>query len=150
MVRAGSMAPTIRVLALGAVRREGELLVEEAPSPDTGDPFYRLLGGGVEFGEHSRTAVLREFEEELGVDFVDPSPVGTFEEVFTYAGESSHEIWRVYEGTISEDWPYERDSFTFVDPESETEHRAVWMPIERLRSEETTFYVPEILDALEL
>lgn len=142
------MAPEIRVVALGAVRRGDELLVHEGESPEAGEPFYRLLGGGVEFGEHSRDAVVREFDEELGVELADPIHVGTFERVFTYDGETGHEVWRVYEGHIREVWPYDREAFTFVEPELGTEHLARWMPIERLRDDNTTFYAPEVLDAL--
>lgn len=74
--------------------------------------------------------------------------MGTFERVFSYDGKTGHEVWRVYEGHISEDWPYDRESFTFVEPEFDTECLARWMPIKRLRDENTTFYAPEVLDAL--
>lgn len=142
------MPSDIRVVALGAVRRDDELLVFEGESPDSEEPFYRLLGGEVEFGEHSREAVVREFDEELGVAFAEATLVGTFERVFSVGGENGHEVWRVYEGHIVEEWPYQRESFTFVEPEFDTEHRARWLPVERLREETTTFYVPEVLDAL--
>lgn len=142
------MVPNIRFVALGAVQREDELLVFEDESPETGEPFYRLLGGGVEFGEHSQDAVIREFDEELGVEFADPTHIGTFEQVFSYGGKTGHEVWRVYEGHIVEDWPYDRTSFTFVEPELETELLACWIHVERLRDDDTTFYVPEVLDAL--
>jgi ADP-ribose pyrophosphatase YjhB (NUDIX family) len=137
----------IRFVALGAVRRDDELLVWEGESP-SGEPFYRLLGGGVEFDEHSREAVVREFDEELGVELLDPTAVGTFERVFERDGEPAHEVWRVYEGRIAEDWPYADESFAFVEPERGTEHVARWLSIERLRHPDVAFYVPEILDAL--
>lgn len=142
------MPAGIRVVALGAVQRGPELLVEQIEDPQTGEPFYRLLGGGVEFGEHSSDAVVREFHEELGVSFVDPEPVGTFEDVFTHDGATKHELWRVYEGDIEEDWPYEHDRFRFQEPERERPQVAHWLSPEMLRQEETTFYTPEILDAL--
>lgn len=142
------MTSDIRFVALGAVRRTDDLLVFEGESPETGEPFYRLLGGGVEFGEHSRDAVIREFDEELGVEFDDQRLVGTFERVFSSVGDTAHEVWRVYEGRIVEDWPYGRESFTFVEPELGTEHVARWMPIEYLRDDQTTFYAPEVLNAL--
>jgi len=142
------MTADVRFVALGAVWRADDLLVFEGETPGTGETYYRLLGGGVEFGEHSRDAVVREFDEELGVEFVDPTPVGTFERVFTVDGERAHEVWRVYEGVIAESWPYDRESFTFVEPELGTEHLARWMPVERLRDDDTTFYAPEVLDAL--
>lgn len=143
------MTAEIRFVALGAVRREDDILVFQGESPETGEPYYRLLGGGVEFGEHSREAVAREFAEELGVEFADPTLVGTFERVFTYDGEAAHEVWRVYEGYIEEDWPYDRESFTFFEPESDIELLARWMSIERLRDDDTTFYAPAVLDALD-
>ncbi|MFB6354369.1 MAG: NUDIX domain-containing protein [Halobacteriales archaeon] len=142
------MPTDIRFVALGAVFRDDELLVYESEDPETGEPFYRLLGGGVEFGEHSREAVVREFDEELGVELADPELVSTFERVFEFAGEISHEVWRVYEGHIVEDWPYERDAFGFYEPELDLEMLARWLPVERLRDEETTFYSPAVLDAL--
>jgi 8-oxo-dGTP pyrophosphatase MutT (NUDIX family) len=138
----------IRVVALGAVRRGEELLVSRETTPARGAPFYRFLGGGVEFGEHSRVAVVREFDEELGVTFADPTHVGTFESVFTVDGETEHELWRVYDGRIVEDWPYETDSFRFVEPDDGTEHTAEWVPVENLRADETTFYTPAVLDTL--
>lgn len=142
------MASDIRVVALGAVFREDELLVYEGTDPETGELFYRLLGGGVEFGEHSREAVVREFEEELGVELADPELVGTFERVFEFAGGTGHEVWRVFEGRIVEDWPYERDAFTFIEPELDLEIQARWLPVERLRADDTTFYSPAVLEAL--
>jgi len=141
------VSTAIRFVALGAVRRGDDLLVFEGHEPGEGR-FYRLLGGGVEFGEHSREAVVREFDEELGVEFVDPSHVGTFERVFTYDGEPGHELWRVYEGDFREDWPYDRESFAFHEPDLDTYHRARWMPVGDLRAEGTTFYAPAVLDAL--
>jgi len=142
------MSRDIRVVALGAVRRDNELLVQVEESPETGAPFHRLLGGGVEFGEHSQEAVVREFDEELGVELAEPTLTGTFEQVFSYNGETGHEVWRVYEATIRETWPYNRGSFRFVEPELATEHLTRWMPVERLRDDDTAFYTPDVLDAL--
>jgi ADP-ribose pyrophosphatase YjhB (NUDIX family) len=142
------VASDIRVVARGAGFREDELLIYEGTDPETGELFYRLLGGGVEFGEHSREAVVREFEEELGVELADPELVGTFERVFEFAGGTGHEVWRVFEGRIVEDWPYERDAFTFIEPELDLEIQARWLPVERLRADDTTFYSPAVLEAL--
>lgn len=138
----------IRPVALGAVRRGDALLVFEDRDPTTGEQFYRLLGGGVEFGEHSREAVVREFAEELGVKFRVDGHVGTFERVFEHDGETGHEIWRVYAGDIVEEWPYEEDEFEFREPELDETFTAHWMDTETLR-EDVTFYSPAVLDALE-
>jgi ADP-ribose pyrophosphatase YjhB (NUDIX family) len=142
------VSPTIRFVALGAVHRGEELLVQEDEEPGEGT-YYRLLGGGVEFGEHSREAVVREFAEELGVTLRDPTHVGTFERVFTYDDERGHEVWRVYDGDIAEEWPYERDVIRFHEPETGEDHLARWVSREALRAEGTTFYAPAVLDALD-
>jgi 8-oxo-dGTP pyrophosphatase MutT (NUDIX family) len=138
----------IRPVALGAVRRDDELLVAEFDDPDTGEVFYRLLGGGVEFGEHSRNTVVREFEEELGIQFHVDRCIGTFEDIFEFDGAPAHEIWRVYSGDIAESWPYEQSSFDFREPDLDVTLTAHWLSIEALR-QDVTFYDPVVLDALE-
>lgn len=137
----------IRPVALGVVRRGDELLVGEDSDPATAETFYRLLGGGIEFGEHSREAVVREFAEEMGVEFRVERHVGTFEDVFDVDGETGHEIWRVYAGEIVEEWPYDREQFEFEEPRREETCLARWLSVETLRNE-VTFYSPAVLDAL--
>ena len=144
----GTVPDAIRFVALGAVRRDDELLVFEGTDPSTDERFYRLLGGGVEPGEHSREAVVREFDEELGVELLEPTLVGTIERVFQFDGETGHEVWRVYEGDLDAAWPYERDSFSFVEPELGTEHLARWVALDRLRRDDVTFHAEAVLDAL--
>jgi 8-oxo-dGTP pyrophosphatase MutT (NUDIX family) len=139
----------IRPVALAAVRREnGEILVSKDYEPGEAEPFYRFIGGGVEFGEHSREAVVREFREELGVELTNVSLRGTHENVFTFDGEQGHEIWRVYEGDIAEDWPYERDRFEGHEPELDETFEATWMVPDRLR-DDVTFYDPVVLSDLD-
>ena len=84
----------------------------------------------------------------LGVEPLDPTAVGTFERVFERGGEPAHEVWRVYEGRIAEEWPYCGDSFALVEPERGTEHVSRWIPIDRLRQPNATFSVSDVLDAL--
>lgn len=161
----------IRVVALGVVRREGtgetELLVSRHRDPATGDRFYRPLGGGVEFGEHSADALRREFREELGVPLEHVSDIGTYEDVFTHDGEPHHELWRIYEVEIGEDWPYEEESFVGyesgpdgeiafeADDEAEREAgeeiECVWKPVAGLgpeASDRETFYPGTVLSEL--
>lgn len=137
-----------RPVALAAVRREnGELLVSKDYEPGKDEPFYRFIGGGVEFGEHSRNAIVREFREELDVELTNVDLVGTYEDIFTFDGEQEHEIWRVYEGAIAEEWPYERERFEGHEPDLGETFEVTWMAPERLR-DEVTFYDPVVLDDL--
>ncbi|WP_135852903.1 NUDIX domain-containing protein [Halorussus salinus] len=140
----------IRVTARGVVTREEgggrgddreELLVERERDP-AGETFLRPLGGGVEFGEHSRDALRREFREELGVELAGVSPLGTYEDVFTVAGETQHEIWRLYEADIAASWPYDEDAFTATEPDTGEEIACVWKSVAELEADgdAETFY----------
>jgi len=147
------------VQALGAVRRrDGAAVVGDPVAPtdellvfdgdDDGDLFHRFLGGTVEFGEHSREAVVREFREEVGERFVVAGLVGTFERIFEFDGETGHEVWRVYEGHLDADWPYQRETFTYEEDIPDGEMTARWATVEHLRDPATTFHSEELLDAL--
>ena len=116
----------VRPVALAVVRRGEELLLAEHYDPAEEYTFYRPIGGGIEFGERSEEAVVREFREELDVELVDVERVDTYEQVFTFDGEEGHEVWRLYEGDVAEDWPYERDRFEAEEPELDETFEAVW------------------------
>jgi ADP-ribose pyrophosphatase YjhB (NUDIX family) len=105
---------------------------------------YRFVGGGAEFGEHSRDAVVRE---ELDVTLTDVTHLGTYERTFTFDGEPDHEIWRAYEGDIADEWPYEREWFEGYEPEFDETFEVTWMAPDRLRND-MTFYDPVVLDGL--
>lgn len=151
---------SIDLQALGAVRRrDGAPVVGDPVAPtdellvfdgyDGDDRFHRFLGGTVEFGEHSREAVVREFGEELGETFVVNGLVTTVESVFEYEGRTGHQVWRVYEGHLDADWPYERETFTYEEDVPHGEMTARWVTVEELRDPETTFHSESVLDALE-
>lgn len=145
----------IRVVALGVVRRDGddceELLVERHRDSESGEPFYRPLGGGVEFGEHSEEALRREFREELGVALENVSYLETYEDVFTHEGRTEHEVWRLYEADLADGWPYEDDEFTAYEPELDEEIECVWKPVTAFAGASgdgnETFYPEALLSA---
>ncbi|WP_248517911.1 NUDIX hydrolase [Salinarchaeum laminariae] len=123
---------TIRPLAIGIPTRDEEVLLAEHEDPTSGEQFYRPVGGGIEFGEHSREALKREFTEELDVTVSEATQLTTLERTFTQDGEPAHEIWRCYHVSIVEDWPYETDSFTAHEPELDHEFPVRWIAIDEL------------------
>lgn len=139
---------SIQVKALGAIRRNDELLVYVVEPNDAGGTDYRLLGGTVEFGEHSRATLHREFHEELGVGLSGVRPVGTYEEIFEHDGAVHHEIWRVYGAGIVETWPYERERFTAYEPDLDLELTVMWKSIEDLTEGPDMLYGDAVLEDL--
>jgi len=121
----------IRPLALCIFHHDGKILVNEAYDPITGKPFFRPIGGGIEFGETSAQAVIREVDEELGLSITDVRLLGTLENIFTYAGTPGHEIVQVYDAKFVDasvyELPYlnaqETDGAAFI---------AKWLPCESI------------------
>lgn len=136
---------TIRVVALGVIQRGEELLVSELYDPDEDYHFYRPLGGGIEFGELGHQTLKREFDEELGVELTDVEYLETYEDVFTFDGEQEHEIWRLYEATIVEEWPYERERMMGHEPEIGEEFPVVWKHPSAFTDDDETIYPEELL-----
>jgi len=77
-------------------------LVMRWPDVVKGEDFHRLLGGGVELGERSEAAVVREISEELGATLLEPTLLGVVENIFEFDGEPGHEVVFVYAGRLAE------------------------------------------------
>jgi ADP-ribose pyrophosphatase YjhB (NUDIX family) len=105
----------IRVLALAIIRRGDEMLLMEGYDPAKGQTFYRPLGGGVEFGERARDALIREFAEELGAELVNIHYLGTLENVFTFDGQPGHEILLLFQVDFADETLYARDDLVAIE-----------------------------------
>lgn len=101
----------VRPVALGIVRRDDEMLVAEAYDRTDDETFYRPVGGGLYSGEFARSAVVREFEEELDWRMAVEERLAVLENIFTFDGTSGHEYDLVFEVTPEDDAVFERDEF---------------------------------------
>jgi len=121
----------IRPIAICLFRRGDRILVHEGVDIVNGVQFARPLGGGIDFGEHSRDAVIREIREELGVAVTDVQAVGIVESIYVYEGEPGHEIVFVYDAQFVDQRLYDRASLTVT--EGERVFEATWRSLDELR-----------------
>ena len=91
-------------------RHAGRILVRESYEPVNGLNFCRPLGGGINFGETSVQAIVREIREEIGAEIKNLRLLGTLENIFTYLGNPEHEIVQVYDGEFVRRSLYELES----------------------------------------
>lgn len=117
---------TIRPIAICVFRHNGRILVAEGYDPIKEQIFYRPLGGAIEFAEHSAATIERELAEELGAAVVDLRHLGTVENIFTYDGQTGHEIVIVYDGAFTDSSLYERPVLDGAEDDGRP-FRAVWV-----------------------
>ncbi|PDT91962.1 DNA mismatch repair protein MutT [Bradyrhizobium sp. Y36] len=92
--------PHIRVVAIGLNWRDGRLLAAEVRDDAGRIKGVRPLGGEIEFGESWRTALVREFNEELGIHVTITSEPLVLENIFEHEGSTGHEVMFVCEVTF--------------------------------------------------
>ncbi len=84
--------PSIRVKALGLHWRDNRLLAAEVLDDAGRVKGVRPLGGTVEFGETAEAAVIRKFQEELGVAVKTVGQPFFMEHLYTHEGSFGHEL----------------------------------------------------------
>lgn len=131
----------IRVIALGLIQDGERIFVSEGYDPAKQEVFYRALGGGVKFGETSRAALEREFQEEIQATLTNIRYLGCIENLFIFNGRQGHEIIQLYQCDFVEPRFYQIASLTFSESPHH-HHRALWIDITQFKSGELRL-VPE-------
>ncbi|MDJ1173635.1 NUDIX hydrolase [Roseofilum capinflatum] len=135
--------PKIRVIALGLIRDGDRLFLSEGYDKDKDQTFYRALGGGVDFGETSREALKREFQEELNAELTEIEYLGCIESIFTHQSKPGHEIIQLYRAQFVDPTFYQQNRFTFH--ENKRSKTALWVNIEACKSGEVRVVPAEFL-----
>ena len=120
---------TIRPVAICIFRKEDKILVFEAYDKVDDEIFYRPLGGGIEFGEHSSETVVREIREEINAEICNLSFMTTIENIFMNNGEPGHEIVQIYEAVFCEKTFYEQEKIEVIEDDG-TRLWAYWKSID--------------------
>jgi 8-oxo-dGTP pyrophosphatase MutT (NUDIX family) len=116
---------SINVIAICIFRNVNQILVFEAFDAIKGKPYYRPLGGGVEPGETSKEAIIREIREEIGQEIKEVKRLGVLETMFVHEGKAAHEIVFVYDASFEDKSAYEQAAFTVREDNGEILN-AVW------------------------
>lgn len=132
----------IRALSLALIENKGEILACAGIDRFKNTEHYRLVGGGIDFGESSVNALRREIREELGLEILKPELLSIFENIFTFNGKPGHEIIFLYRVKLKAKSAYQRTYFSILD--SRRGHKAVWINPKRLGRKK--IYPPEILN----
>ncbi len=130
----------IRVLALGVIRDGDRVFLSQGYDPAKDETFYRVMGGGVDFGEPSKDALQREFQEEIAAELTNIEYLGCLESIFTFNDRPGHEIIQLYRADFVDRKFYDLEDLTFS--EGDRQKKALWIDIDRFRSGELRL-VPE-------
>jgi ADP-ribose pyrophosphatase YjhB (NUDIX family) len=141
------MAKT-RAVALGIVEQDGKILVEEmSEETATGtEYFYRPPGGGIDYAEYSRDAVVREFREELDAEVRVHEHLACLEHIWNNDGHQGHEIVQLYHVEFADKSFYERDLRILDD--GETDNPAVWVPLDDFVQDGKTLFPTGLAELL--
>ncbi len=93
----------IRPLAVALIEKENKVLAIKGYDDIKKQEFFRLVGGGIEFGETGKETLKREFMEELGFEPKDIEYYTTVENIFEFNGKPGHEIILVYKAKLPKD-----------------------------------------------
>ncbi|MGB3199386.1 MAG: NUDIX domain-containing protein [Nodosilinea sp.] len=136
----------IRPISICLLRRGDEILVHESYDSVKERGFARPLGGGIDFGETSAEAAIREIKEELGLTITEVKLLGILENIFIYEGEPGHEMVFVYDGRFVDESLYQQESLDGV--EGKRQFKAVWRSPQALRHGPHYLVPEEIWDLL--
>ena len=106
--------------------------------------FYRLIGGHIEFGEDSKTTLIREFKEEINQEINIIKNLSVFENIYFYNGSNCHEFVSLFLVEFLNNKIYELECIIGQEGPSRT-FEAFWVPIEDFKNNKKTLYPEEVL-----
>jgi 8-oxo-dGTP pyrophosphatase MutT (NUDIX family) len=136
----------IKPKAMAVFRRGNQILVNEVRESDGRLVGFRIPGGHIEFAEYAQDTIIREISEELGAALTDVQKIGVLENVFTYMGQTGHEIIFVYNSRFVDETLYTKVSLT-AHEDNGTVFELVWHDPKNL-PEGAALYPDGLLDLI--
>ena len=131
----------IKVKAMCLFIRNGRILVTPVHDQTADKHFYRLPGGSVEFGETAEQAMQRESQEELGSGVSQLRFLEVVENIFTYQGNSGHEVVFIFAGELEQSKLYDQPIIHFT--EGQEKYEARWIETSQILNGGVPLY-PEL------
>ena len=139
----------IRPIALCVFHNRDRILVFKGYDKAKDETFYRPLGGGIEFGESSEDAVRRELKEEINVEVGSLKYLGALENIFTFNGNSYHEIAMIYDGALIDSGLYDQAVIAGREANGD-EIRAIWKGLDEFELGKSILYPTGLLELLQI
>ena len=127
----GTLKGQIRPIAIAIIKNKERILVSPGYDKVKKQSFYRLLGGGIDFGETAIDALHREFKEELDAEIINCKLLNVRENIFVFNGEPYHEICFVYEADFKDPSLYDKKDLKILD--SAEDGKVVWLNINDIK-----------------
>ena len=118
----------IRNLAVAVIRKGNKILVTEGVDYSKKETFFRLPGGGIEFGETAAETLQREFWEEFGAEIEIDRQMDVVENIFCYENKKGHEIVFIFEARLKNIDLYKNDELPIVEDGAQNA-KALWKEI---------------------
>ena len=138
----------IRPIAICVFNHNDKILVSEEYDPSKGKTFYRPLGGGIEFGEHSIETIRRELMEEISAAVKDLMYLGTLENIYVFNGIPGHEIVQVYDGALVDSGLYEQAVISGHEADVNLPMKVLWKSLDEFGPGKSILYPVGLLELL--
>ncbi len=138
----------IKPKAICVFSNDDKILVSEYYHHETGEPFYRPLGGTIEFTEDSKQALKREIQEELKTDIWQVELLDVIENIYYYKDKYSHELMFIYDGVFRDESFYEMQEFDAFEKTDNRTFQVKWKSLYDFIMGKDTLYPEGLLDLL--
>ncbi|MUK89295.1 NUDIX domain-containing protein [Ornithinibacillus sp. L9] len=129
-----------RANTLGIITKDNYILLEEKEGKHAKGEglYYRPIGGTIELGERSDETLIREFNEELGIEILITRYISCIENIFMIDKNIGHEITQIYLTEFKDESLYHKEVFAITEGNRTT--KAKWILKEELFSGEKVLY----------
>lgn len=136
----------IRPMVLTIIQRNDEILVSKGQNLINGEPHYRPLGGGIDFGEKSHDTVAREMMEEISVEVKNIEFLEVIESMFhSQDGTPRHHIIFLYKAEFADKSNYNIEEFEMIEDYFTERVVAEWKPIEPFKNGDAILHPKSML-----